>query len=195
MKLPHRLIPLRSLRPFGLAATAAGSLAAFVVACASPSEPPNLGPVPDGAFTTDATGYVAYRLVGDLPRYQFRIVARFENRGATILYLGRCFPDSPQPKFTIWNTVPVASGYAQTWACVGHNRQFAIGPGQARVDTFVVEGPNAFQGGTNVGGVTEGDFRLYYDVRLAADDGAPAAPDSIKLSNAFRVRTSSLSAP
>jgi len=177
--------------------SAASLLAAFLVSCASPDAPSrnDLGPVPDGPITTDATGYVAHRLPGDLARYQFRIVARFENRGAATLYLGRCFPDSPQPKFTIWNTTPVASGYAQTWACVGHNRQFAIQSGQARVDTFVVEGPNAFQGSTNVGGVTEGDFRIYYDVRFAPDDEGPDPPDSIKLSNAFRVRTSESAAP
>ena len=195
MKLPHRVIPPCSLRQFGFVATAAGAVAALVVSCASPTEPRDLGPVPDGPFTTDATGYVAYRLVGDLRRYQFRIIARFQNRGASTLYLDRCFPDSPQPKFTIWNTAPVASGYSQTWACVGHNRQFAIQPGQVRVDTFAVEGPNAFQGSTNVGGVTEGDFRLYYEVRLGVGEDAPDAPDSMKLSNTFRVRTSESTAP
>jgi hypothetical protein len=65
-----------------------------------------------------------------------------------------------------------------------------------RTDTLVVEGPNAFQGGTSTSiGLTEGDFRLYYDVRLAAGDGGPAAPDSVNLSNIFRVRTSSSSVP
>ena len=94
------------------------------------------------------------------------------------------------------STTAVESGYTQIWACVGHDRQFALRAGEARVDTLLVEGPNVFQGGTNQSfGVTEGDFRLYYDVRLAPGDAAPPAPDSIKLSNAFRVRTSSSPPP
>ena len=191
--------PLRSSRQCGFSATAAGLTAALLVSCSSPAEPAlidNLGPVPPGRFTTDATGYLAHRLPGSLPRYQFRIISRFENRGTSTLYLGRCFPDSPQPLFTVTNTIAVESGYEQIWACVGHDRQFAIRAGEVRVDTLLVAGPNAFRGGTNEPiGVKEGDFRLYYDVRHGAGDGAPAASDSIKLSNAFRVRTSSSSPP
>src|SRR4029078_3805412 len=136
--------------------SAASLLAAFLVVWSSPDAPSrnDLGPVPDGPITTDATGYVAHRLPGDLARYQFRIVARFENRGAATLSLGRCFPDSPQPKFTIWNTTPVASGYAQTWACVGHNRQFAIQSGKARVDTLVGRQTTHVHAGHNVGTVS-----------------------------------------
>jgi hypothetical protein len=131
-----------------------------------------------------------------LPRYQYRIISRFENRTTSTLYLGRCFPNSPQPLFTVVSTFPVESGYTQVWACVGHDRQFVIRVGEVRIDTLLVEGPNIFEGGTNKPiGVTEGDFRLYYDVRFAAGDRALAAPDSIKVSNAFRVRTSSSSAP
>ena len=204
MTLLHSAIPLCSVGRFRFVATAATALYVLLVSCGSPGEPapdnsesvPNLGPVPAGAFTTDATGYLAYRLPESLPRYQFRIVSRFENRSAGTLYLGRCFPDSPQPLFTVFNTVPVESGYTQGWACVGHDRQFAIRPGEVRIDTLVVEGPNMFQGGTHVPiGVTEGDFRLYFDVRLAPGDGAPAAPDSIKVSNVFRVRTSASPPP
>jgi len=188
----------RHWRQCGVSASAAGLVVSLLVSCSAPSDPgiDNLGPVPAGAFTTDASAYVAHRLPGGLSRYQFRIISRFENRGAPTLYLGRCYPDSPQPLFSVINTNPVESGYSQTWACVGHDRQFAIRSGEVRIDTLVVEGPNAFQGGTNTPiGVTEGDFRLYYDVRLAAGDGGPAAPDSVTLSNVFRVRTSSSSVP
>jgi hypothetical protein len=198
MRLLRDCGPLRSLRQCGFSASAAGLIVALLVSCSSPAEPgiDNLGPVPAGAFTTDATGYLAHRLPGSLPRYQFRIISRFENRATSTLYLGRCFPDSPQPLFSVINTILVESGYTQIWACVGHDRQFAIRAGEVRMDTLLVEGPNVFQGGTNAPiGVTEGDFRLYYDVRLAAGDGAPTAPDSIKLSNAFRVRTSSSGVP
>jgi hypothetical protein len=174
-------------------ATVAIAAAALLASCSSPAEPSfdDLGPVPAGAFTTDATGYLAHRLPGSLPRYQFRIISRFENQGTSTVYLGRCFPRSPQPLFSVVATTSVESGYSQVWACVGHDQQFAVRAGETRVDTLLVEGPNTFQGGTNTPlGMTEGDFRLYFDVRLAAGDGAPSAPDGIKLSNAFRVRTS-----
>src|SRR5215475_4935404 len=165
------LSAIRSLRQCRIAASVVAVSSVCLVSCSSRGEPgpvepriDNLGPVPAGAFTTDATGYLAYRLPESLPRYQFRIISRFENRTAATLYLGRCYPNSPQPLFTIWNTIPVESGYSQTWACVGHDRQFAIRTGEVRVDTLLVEGPNEFQGGTNIPiGVTEGDFRLYYD--------------------------------
>ena len=183
----------------------------FLISCSSPVEQgtvkpveqcpvkpviENLGPVPPRAFTTDTTGYLAYRLPGSLPSYHFQIISRFENRTASTLYLGRCFPDSPQPLFSVVDAPPVESGYAQVWACIGSVQPFAIRTGEVRVDTLLVEGPNFFENGTNAPiGVTEGDFWLYYDVRLAAGDGAPTAPNSLKLSNAFRVRTTSCSAP
>ena len=151
-----------------------------------------LGPVPDGAFTTDATGYVAGRLPGQPPRYRFTVISRFHNRGAATLYLGRCYPNSPRPLFgvTLAAPAPEESAYDGIWACTGHDKQFAIRPGEVRIDTLQVEGPNAFDGITNEPfGVTEGDFRLYFDVRLAPGDGPPA-PDALMGSNAFRVRTS-----
>jgi hypothetical protein len=192
MRLLQNRWLFRLVRRCSFSATAAIVTTAVLASCSSPAEPSDLGPVPAGAFTTDATGYVAYHLPGSLPRYQFRIISRFENTGTSTVYLGRCFPSSPQPLFSVVSTTTVESGYSQIWACVGHDQQFAIRAGETRVDTLLVEGPNTFQGGTNTPiGVSEGDFRLYFDVRLAAGDGAPRAPDSIKLSNAFRVRTSS----
>jgi hypothetical protein len=167
---------------------------ALSAACRSPAglESDNLGSVPDGAFTTDATGYVAVRIPGQ-PRYRFTVITRYENRGVVTLYLGRCFPNSPQPLFGAALATPGTgeSAYATIWACVGHDKQFAIEPGEVRLDTLQVEGPNSFDGRTHEPfGVTEGDFRLYFDVRLNAGDGGPDAPDALKLSNAFRVRTS-----
>ena len=190
--------PLRLVRRCRFSATVATVTAALFASCSSPAEPSldKLGPVTAGAFTTDATGYLARRLPGSLPRYQVRIISRFENQGTSTVYLGRCFPDSPRPLFSVVSTTTVESGYSQIWACVGHDRQFAIRAGETRVDTLLVEGPNIFRGGTNIPfGVSEGDFRLYYDVRLASGDGAPTAPESIKLSNAFRVQTFSSVAP
>lgn len=167
--------------------------AASLLSCSTHTGPlDDLGSVPDGAFTTDATGYVAIRMPGQ-DRYRFAVISRFQNRGAATLYLGRCFPNSPQPLFgaDLATPTPEGSAYSGIFACVGHDKQFAIPPSGVRVDTLQVEGPNAFDGHTHKPlGVTSGDFRLYFDVRLAPGDGAPSAPDSIQLSNKFRVRTS-----
>src|SRR5689334_262401 len=134
-----RLLPRRSfLRwPRSRFAAAVAIVTVVLLASCSSSVAPavDLGPVPPGPFTTDATGYVAYKLEGSLPRYQFRIISRFENQGTATVYLGRCFPNSPQPLFSVVSTSTVESGYSQVWACVGHDRQFAIRAGEVRVDT------------------------------------------------------------
>lgn len=167
--------------------------AAPLLSCGAVTSPvDDLGPVPNGAFTTDATGYVAARIPGE-DRYRFTVISRFQNRGSATLYLGRCFPDSPQPLFSADLAAPGAqeSAYSSFFSCVGHDQQFAIPPGAVRFDTLQVAGPNAFDGRTHAPiGVTSGDFRLFFDVRLAPGDGAPSAPDSLQRSNAFRVRTS-----
>ena len=163
-------------------------------ACGGATEPlSDLGPVPDGVFMTDATSYVAHRILGSgsLRRYRFTVITRYTNRGATSLFLGRCFPTSPQPMFTVLHADPsVRSGYEYVWGCVGHDKQFEIPPGAVRVDTVQVEGPNILDGVTHEAlGVTSGRFRLYFSVGVAAGDGAPGAPAPMRLSNEFLVST------
>jgi hypothetical protein len=167
--------------------------AVALIGCNDSSGLTDLGPVPDGTFTTDATGYVAVRIegAGSLSRYRFRVVTRFENRTAASLFLGRCFPDTREPLFSVVRAYASdpESGYQQIWACVGHDRQFEVRPGEVRTDTLRVEGPNTFDGITQKPlGVTEGRFRLYYDVRSARGDGAPPVAE-LRLSNEFVVRT------
>lgn len=162
--------------------------------CRGATEPlSELGAVPDGVFMTDATGYVAHRIAGTgaVKRYRFTVITRYENRSATSVFLGRCFPASPQPLFTVVHAdASVESGYEYVWGCVGHDQQFAIPPGAVRVDTLQVEGPNRFDGVTHEPiGVTTGRFKLYFDVRSAAGDGALFAPMALRLSNEFLFRT------
>ena len=170
-----------------------GLSAASLLSCGIFTVPSgDFGPVPDGAFTTDATSYVAVGIPRG--RYRFTVISRFENRGAATLYLGRCYPNSPHPLFGVELATPTSqkSAYSGIFACVGHDKQFAIQPGVVRIDTLQVQGPNAFDGHTHEPlGVTNGEFRLYFDVRLAPGDGAPSAPNGLHLSNTFRVRTSS----
>ena len=163
--------------------------------CSGVTDPlPDLGPVPDGVFMTDATGYVARRIPdsGTVPRYRFTVITRYENRGTASLFLGRCFPTSPQPVFSVVAAgSSVRSGYEYVWACVGHDKQFEVPPSAVRVDTLHVEGPNTFDGVTHQAiGVTSGRFKLLFTVGLVAGDGVPGAPLPVRLSNEFLVRTS-----
>jgi hypothetical protein len=163
--------------------------------CQGVTGPRDLGPVPDGPFTTDVTGYVAQRIIegdGTGMRYRFTVISRFENRGAVPVYLGRCFSTSPQPLFAVRvaGSLTQESGYEQVWACDGNDRQFEILAGDVRIDTLVVVGPNVFNSGSSKGrGITEGQFQLYFDVRLSKGDGAPEAPTAVHFSNAFLVHT------
>ena len=170
-----------------------------VAGCESSTEPlrdplRDLGPVPNESFTTDATGYMAreFERPWGQPRYRFTVISRFANRGLVPLYLGRCYPNSTKPLYSVVmaDASPTESAYSGVWACVGHDHQFLVLPGSVRVDTMEVQGPNMFDGMTHRPfGVTEGAFRLYFDVRLAPGDGAPSAPMNIRVSNAFIVRT------
>ena len=183
----HRTITLRGIVRVG---------GALFLACCTPTEPLlNLGPVPDGRFTTDSTGYRARRIDGgDMPtQFAFAVTTRFETRGSVPLYLGRCFSNSPRPLFDVPLAQPsgAGSGYAQVWACVGHDRQFEVLPGAIRIDTLLVGGPNSWDPVTHAThGITAGVFRIAFDVRLAPGPfGGVPVPDSLRLSNAFVVRT------
>ncbi len=173
-----------------------GVTCSWLLACTQPMElPPDLGPVPDGALMTDATGYVAQQIAGTAQptEYRFTVITRFENRSAAPVYLGRCYPTSPQPVYgiTAADGSAIESAYDPNWACVGHDHQFEILPGAVRVDTFLVQGPNGFDENTQRAlGVTGGVFRLSLSVASARGDGAPAAPGALGVSNAFTVRTS-----
>jgi hypothetical protein len=150
-----------------------------------------LSRVPDGAFTTDAASYVARPVSPGTARYEFDVATRFENRTRVTLYLGRCYPDSPQPMFGVELVEPAGreSGYSMFWACVGHDRQFVVRPGEVRIDTLHIAGPNMFDGATQQPiGVTEGVFRLSFDVRTAPDYPVTAAPLDVAVSNEFVVR-------
>ena len=156
----------------------------------------DLGPVPDGSLMTDATGYAAQHVIGTAPpleEFQFTVITRFENRSAAPVFLARCFPTSPQPIYAIVAADGSATeaAYDPAWACVGHNNQFQILPGAVRVDTFLVRGPNGFDEIKQQAiGVTSGVFRLMLFPASAPGDGAPSAPGSLGISNAFVVRTS-----
>lgn len=177
------------------AATSLG-ICTWALACSAPTEVrQDLGPVPDGSLMTDATGYVARQIAGTAQpvQYQFTVITRFQNRSSAPVYLGRCYPTSAQPKYGIGaaDGAAVESAYNPNWACVGHDNQFEILPGAVRIDTFLVQGPNSFDVIKQQAiGATDGVFQLFLAVASAPGDGAPPAPSSLGMSNAFVVRTS-----
>jgi len=83
------------------------------------------------------------------------------------------------------DSATVGSAYSPIWGCVGGNNQFEVLPGAVRVDTFLVVGPNSWDGITNQPlGATDGIFRLFLIVSRATAIGE-VSPGS----NAFVVRT------
>ena len=146
-------------------------------------------------LTTDSSAYVA-RIrdqIWNQPRYEFSVIATYRNLGSKPLYLGRCFPNSPVPMYGVSRADGARgpkSGYDPVWACVGHNRQFRLNPGEQRVDTLRIVGPNGFDHFTHQpSGPVEGEFRLYYYVDGCTGSNPCPVADAIRTSNTFRVRT------
>jgi hypothetical protein len=147
------------------------------------------GAPPPGRFTTDRTRYTAVRAGAG---YTFTVVTRYENRGAAPVYLARCSSRDPHPVYGVRLLEPADSrgaAYDPAWGCVGHDSQFVVAPGAARVDTLHLVGPHAAEDLTGRPlGKLDGRFQLGFDARAARGDDAPRLPDSLQLSNPFEVR-------
>lgn len=167
--------------------------------CLLPSHAPALNSTEHGAvLRTDAKSYVA---VGNgasyEQRFHFLLVSRFENQSQDTMFLDRCYPDSPQPIFTVVDADSAAKiapddrpAYVQMWPCVGHDKQIEVAPGAVRIDTLSIDGPNTFDGHTGAGyGKLEGTFRLYFVARRGRGERAPNVPYRERVSNPFIVRT------
>ncbi|NOT08904.1 MAG: hypothetical protein HOP28_11950 [Gemmatimonadales bacterium] len=147
----------------------------------------------DPFLTTDRSTYVAAHLGGEgiSERFSFVVIARFENRDDRVVYLARCFADSRTPIYGVLAvdaTDSQGSAYDGAWGCVGHDRQFAVQPGDFRTDTLHLQGPNSYNGLTHEPyGATTGRVRLYYDVRYCPGDGGCPAPRSFGYSPIFTI--------
>src|SRR5207248_4714557 len=154
----------------------------------------NLGPVPDGPFTTDSTGYVAVGTKGkQSTSYRFTVISRLQNRGSVPLYIDRCRPDSRQPLYSVGlaanadtaryrrhRSANDESAYMAIGACVGTDNPFEILPGEARIDTVEVRGPNEFDGHTMKPiGTTSGRFQMVVRVTIGSRDRRSGGRDSL----------------
>jgi len=151
---------------------------------------------PDSAVVvlrTDADAYVARYEGGEgsYRQYGFTVVARVENRGGSSVYLARCYPDSRQPIYGVSLVEPGdrwGAAYNAAWACVGHDRQIRLRPGEARTDTLHLRGPNAFDGRTGEPfGSLVGRMQLHYEVQTCRGDGACRLGEDAGASNVFTV--------
>ena len=164
----------RSARAF----TVAGLVFAMV-ACSDSSAPDStldfLAGRPEGALRTDQSSYTAVSISGEPPvggRYAFQVIATFENRLPRTLYLARCYPDSRLPVFGVVMEPDGGSAFDQVWACVGHDQQIAVRPGETRTDTLYIQGPNGWDGRTGVPfGLLEGRMRIQYYPQSCRGDG------------------------
>jgi hypothetical protein len=137
----------------------------FAVLLSTRSSPAQTSP----SLQVDQTDYKVpcVRGKGDACTFSFKLVARFHNPTADTLYINRCSPTAPTPEYgveTVTDSTEDAA-YDPIWACVGHDSPVVVAPHATRIDTLRIEGPNSFDGKTNVPlGVFEGEFRLIYKV-------------------------------
>jgi len=143
---------------------------------------------------TDRSEYVASYVDGEgsYRQYGFTIHARLENRGATTVYLARCYPNSGQPVFSVelnGEGDNKGAAYNGVWACVGHDRQIQIRPGEVRTDVLHLRGPNSFDGLTGEPfGTLAGKMQLRYEVQSCRGDGACKLGRNAGESNFFTVK-------
>lgn len=143
-------------------------------------------------MVTDHQVYTATQVGGPIPfrSYSFRAIVKTTNRGDEEIYLARCSPQSREPIYGVEHLEPIdewGSAYNPAWACVGHDNQFELQPGDTRTDTILLTGPNAANGITKEPyGRLDGIMRISYEVQGCRGDGA--CQGGRVHSNPFRVR-------
>ncbi|HEV7992443.1 MAG TPA: hypothetical protein VGP25_11505 [Gemmatimonadaceae bacterium] len=150
-----------------------------------------------GSFTTDSLAYTSRPLSEPWPGafvYGFTVVTRYTNPTRDPVYLWTCYPNSPSPMYGVVQASETASigiAYNGAWACVGHDRPIEVKPGETRVDTIRLRGPNAFDGITHkpIEGILEGRFRMRFPVQSCrTEGGCRIDDDALTHSNEFTVR-------
>lgn len=142
------------------------------------------------ALSTAASAYVARCTNSNFLSCTFTLTATYHNRTDRPVYLHRCYPDSEYPIFGVPTLDETAeSAYEPSWACVGHDDQIRVDPGETRTDLLAVRGPNSFDGVTGEPfGEVEGAFQLRYDARPCGGEGnCDSLPEEQRLSAPFDV--------
>lgn len=145
------------------------------------------------AVTTDSDTYVASYISGEgaYATYGFTVVARVQNLSPGAVYLARCFPDSPQPLIAIElvdDSDPHGAAYDGPAACVGHDEQIRLGPGEVRVDEIFFQGPTSvLHVEQEPLGSFAGQMRIRYIIQRCRGDGMCKAPRDVGVSNIISV--------
>ena len=150
------------------------------------------------AFTTDSTAYTATADSGasGRPKYHVRIITRYSNTTSAPLYLKRCLPQSTQPMYGVALVEQPESwgaAYTKFWECVPHDRLILVAPGEVRIDTLELRGPNASDGGTGMSlGATSGRFVISFSPLSCpgpdADARCEVKASKYRISNEFTIR-------
>lgn len=156
----------------------------FTTACSSSLQQGTDNPA-DFDLRTDQRVYLAGPTTAFF--YAFTLTAMLENTTADTLYLDLCYPDDTSPTFglVLANEGEGASAWNPAWACVGHEENIVLEPGQVRSDTYQLEGPIISQNGQPLGEM-EGLFRLTYSTCSRPADERCAFTNIV--SNAFRIQ-------
>lgn len=166
----------------------------------APHESPQTTIQHDGiVLKTDQKDYLAkYEKTTDQVRiYGFTIIARLENGTKEPIYLDRCYPDTPNPFYSVLavegNEVK-ESAYDPVWSCVGHDNPIVVQPGETRTDKFHISGPTVWRSDTRTyDGLLEGQAQLVYGVRFCREQPRVGAvkckrPETYAQSDVFTVR-------
>lgn len=149
-------------------------------------------PMPtDGSLNTDRDVYIPdCQGEGYNKRCSFTLVMTYTNQTDTTIYFDHCYPDSTYPIYFIRGLTKEESAYGGAWGCTGHDRSVKVLPGEKRVDTLGISGPNAWDGRTGEPfGILEGRLQISYDAYTCADElTACSLPDEAATSNLFEVR-------
>ena len=174
---------------------------ALLSGCAAEPEPVGVQPEPqpaevraplpsDGLLLSDRDTYTATcQGEGYEKICTFTLVMTYTNQTDATVYFNHCDVDSTYPIYFISGLTREESAYAGAWGCTGHDRLLKVEPGEARVDTLTLSGPNAWDGVTGAPfGVLEGRLQILYETYSCAGEAEPCGlPRETATSNVFTV--------
>ena len=139
------------------------------------------------ALTTDSRHYTV-SVIHPSPSvtwYTVSVVTRYRNFTRDTVFLERCDPTSRTPTHGVsYLGSPTApAGYGAGWACKGHESHLAVAPGDVRVDTLLLVGPNSYDQMVAL----EGSFRLYFVPMTCRSGNCEIEEDRLRASNTFHL--------
>jgi hypothetical protein len=132
-------------------------------------------------LTTDATSYTAVPIGNG--QLGVSVVTRFQNTTLRPIALDRCSNLAHSPEYGVSLVSPQSNegaGYDPGWACLGGVAPIMVGPGDTRIDTLTLRGPNTYD--NQLGrflGVMAGTFRVSFGGHASNEFDITPSPDGI----------------